>query len=627
MLEHFIWQSSPAEDLLATASKLLGGDVPCPATKLARALRQAESSDCKGLLSDATIRERLAVKLENSTIEVSDKNACSIVDVLATVLEDRLQSLHAAAAPLVKALADKGGMPDFKHVTALLPSGQEPSEVLQSDWLLWHAVGHAHSPTDLPAPAGKVLYARLALAACASSKPLAACGLAMHVLENLDVYSEWETSIPGSKPAAAQCLDLKGQSVLFPLDKASAKVVAFRRVLANALPMEVSAQVAEKALSTKDVQSVLAVMTKQTRSRACIPRYVQPAVKEPKAAKEAKQSGGIGQLHAATATQELQWHLLAYRLRPASTLSLAARSASQPKKETKVPQHVAASKAGSGGPPLEGFAGIWAAYGSVLPPGHTEFSWNNAKADGMKDGFPTTWSPVGEQYPPGHTPYSWEKFNSSSGGAMASASASKPAKAGAKSNKPAAKSAATPAPEGNVPGEGTLEAALCKLDIRCGRIKECSKVPDADALYLLKVDVGEEAPRQVVSSLVKHYTAEELHDRRIIVYCNIKPGKMRNFESQAMVLAATSGKGTDDEKCELLAPPPDVLEGTRAQCKGFEVGCLSAAQSVKHISKFWNQVQPLLLTNEKLEATFDGSMLSMNKAPITTTSLAGVPIY
>merc|ERR1712190_461791 len=95
---------------------------------------------------------------------------------------------------------------------------------------------------------------------------------------------------------------------------------------------------------------------------------------------------------------------------------------------------------------------------------------------------------------------------------------------------------------------------------------ECSKVPDADTLYLLKVDIGEKEPRQVVSGLVKHYKVEELQNRPVVVYCNIKPTKMRGVESQAMVLAATRNKGAEDETCELLAPPANVPEGARSTC-------------------------------------------------------------
>merc|ERR1712216_185141 len=124
-------------------------------------------------------------------------------------------------------------------------------------------------------------------------------------------------------------------------------------------------------------------------------------------------------------------------------------------------------------------------------------------------------------------------------------------------------------------------------------------------------------PRQVVSSLVDHYKEEELENRQVVVYCNIKPGKMRGLESQAMVLAATQNKGAADEKCELLSPPQGTKEGTRANCSGMEAGCLSDKQSVKYISKVWNTVQPLLLTDAEHNATFKGICLKMGDAPIT----------
>merc|ERR1711972_768696 len=167
--------------------------------------------------------------------------------------------------------------------------------------------------------------------------------------------------------------------------------------------------------------------------------------------------------------------------------------------------------------------------------------------------------------------------------------------------------AATPAKAGAVSTAapaGSEEEAFCKLDFRCGRILSCERVPDADTLYLLKINVGDPEPRQVVSSLVKHYSSEDLHNRQVVVYCNIKPGKMRGLESQAMVLAATVGKGSDGEQCELLTPPAGTPEGTRAICGDLEVGSLSGTQNVKNISKVWTQVQPQLVTNAGCEASF-----------------------
>ena len=52
-----------------------------------------------------------------------------------------------------------------------------------------------------------------------------------------------------------------------------------------------------------------------------------------------------------------------------------------------------------------------------------------------------------------------------------------------------------------------------KLDIRIGTVKTCEKVEGSDKLYKLMVDCGEEEPRQILSSLVDWYTAEEMVER------------------------------------------------------------------------------------------------------------------
>mmetsp|Transcript_125083 Transcript_125083/g.296783 ORF Transcript_125083/g.296783 Transcript_125083/m.296783 type:complete len:376 (+) Transcript_125083:115-1242(+) len=275
-----------------------------------------------------------------------------------------------------------------------------------------------------------------------------------------------------------------------------------------------------------------------------------------------------------------------------------------------------------------GFSGLWAPIGQSVPPGHTDYSWHHADA-GSK-GFSTLWAASGTEVPPGHTAYSWEK-------AMAATQAKpkekpkekkpekpKEVKAKAEAKAPAPK-AAPQANGSSSPSDG--QAALAKIDLRCGRILECSKVQDADSLYLLKINVGEEQPRQVVSSLVKHYKEEELKNRQVVVYCNIKPGKMRGLESQAMVLAATKNKGAEDEVCELLDPPAGCKEGSRPVVGDLEIGSASEGVSVKNISKVWGQVQPSLQMSDKGEATFEGATMMMKEGPVKAKSLTGVGIY
>ncbi|MBT3262010.1 methionine--tRNA ligase subunit beta [Candidatus Woesearchaeota archaeon] len=97
-----------------------------------------------------------------------------------------------------------------------------------------------------------------------------------------------------------------------------------------------------------------------------------------------------------------------------------------------------------------------------------------------------------------------------------------------------------------------------KLDLRVGKILEAELHPDADKLYVIKVDIGEETPRTIVSGLRDHYELEALIGKKIIVFANLKPAKLRGIESEGMLLAA--GK---DDKCVLLDLESDIEVGSK----------------------------------------------------------------
>lgn len=83
------------------------------------------------------------------------------------------------------------------------------------------------------------------------------------------------------------------------------------------------------------------------------------------------------------------------------------------------------------------------------------------------------------------------------------------------------------------------ETVPSRLDIRVGKIVEVTKHPDADALYVEKIDLGEPTPRTIVSGLVNFIPIDQMQDRMVVVLCNLKPAKMRGVESQGMVLCAS----------------------------------------------------------------------------------------
>ena len=76
-----------------------------------------------------------------------------------------------------------------------------------------------------------------------------------------------------------------------------------------------------------------------------------------------------------------------------------------------------------------------------------------------------------------------------------------------------------------------------KLDIRVGEIKEVNDHPNANKLYVMKVDIGDEV-RNIVAGIKQNYNKEELVGKKIIVFCNLEPATFRGVKSEAMLLAA-----------------------------------------------------------------------------------------
>ena len=80
-----------------------------------------------------------------------------------------------------------------------------------------------------------------------------------------------------------------------------------------------------------------------------------------------------------------------------------------------------------------------------------------------------------------------------------------------------------------------------KVDLRVGEVLTAERIPKADKLLLLTVDIGEEKPRQILAGIAQYYTPEQLVGRKIVVVANLKPRKLRGYESQGMVVAASIG--------------------------------------------------------------------------------------
>ncbi len=111
------------------------------------------------------------------------------------------------------------------------------------------------------------------------------------------------------------------------------------------------------------------------------------------------------------------------------------------------------------------------------------------------------------------------------------------------------------------PGSPTIEIDdFAKVDLRVGQVLSAERLPKSDKLLLLKIDLGEEQPRQVLAGIAQYYEPEKLIGRKVVVVANLKPRKLRGFESQGMVVAASYG---EEGQPVLATFTEDVPNGAR----------------------------------------------------------------
>ena len=95
-----------------------------------------------------------------------------------------------------------------------------------------------------------------------------------------------------------------------------------------------------------------------------------------------------------------------------------------------------------------------------------------------------------------------------------------------------------------------------KLDLVVAQIKEVQDHPNADKLYVLKIDTGKEE-KQIVAGIRNSYAKEALLGRKIIVINNLEPVVLRGEESNGMLLAAS-----DENGISVLTPDKNVKLGS-----------------------------------------------------------------
>jgi len=112
-------------------------------------------------------------------------------------------------------------------------------------------------------------------------------------------------------------------------------------------------------------------------------------------------------------------------------------------------------------------------------------------------------------------------------------------------------------------GDGAQEIEyddFAKVTLRVGRILSAERVPKADKLLKLSVDLGEASPRTIVSGIAEAYRPEQLAGAQVVVVTNLKPRLLKGIESRGMLL--TAGAGGKDLT---LVDPGELPPGTEVR--------------------------------------------------------------
>ena len=83
---------------------------------------------------------------------------------------------------------------------------------------------------------------------------------------------------------------------------------------------------------------------------------------------------------------------------------------------------------------------------------------------------------------------------------------------------------------------------FARIELRVGVVKVAERVPKADKLLRLEVDIGSEV-RQVLAGIAEAYAPETLIGRKVVIVANLAPRKLRGMESNGMIVAASLGDG------------------------------------------------------------------------------------
>ena len=100
-----------------------------------------------------------------------------------------------------------------------------------------------------------------------------------------------------------------------------------------------------------------------------------------------------------------------------------------------------------------------------------------------------------------------------------------------------------------------------KVDLKVGKITSVEDHPNADKLYVVKLDDGTTNGRTICAGIKKYYSIEELTGKSVIFVSNLKPRPLRGITSEGMMLAADDG----EDNVKLITVDGDIKTGSQVR--------------------------------------------------------------
>ena len=97
-----------------------------------------------------------------------------------------------------------------------------------------------------------------------------------------------------------------------------------------------------------------------------------------------------------------------------------------------------------------------------------------------------------------------------------------------------------------------------KVELRVGRIVSVEDHPNADRLYVVKLDDGTDDERTICAGIKAYYTPDQLVNKSVVFVANLQPRPLRGVVSQGMMLAADDGNDT----VRLITIDGDIATGS-----------------------------------------------------------------